>query len=508
VRPFSALATFIVAALVVVSFGFLRHDLGIQERSLLQSDDDQLALVLNQVFTGLGSSLTSLDQVMAATNDSPTLFQSESKSIVLNPGASAALTRTVAGQTTVLLAAGPSLTVGQALSGDLAQTVASAGPALSSTKVLSIGDKKFLGLTAGTVPGTAVLSLIPITPSKPSAGGPGPYSQLNFSLYASRTADPAQLIGGTFGLKPLPGVVVHSFTKVGNRQWLVEASAKHSLVGGASTATPWIILVAGLLIALMIGLTSEILSRRRAYAERIADERTVELTIAQAALVRRERLSAVGEMATVIGHELRNPLGAAINLLFLARNKLSGHDDPELNGYLDRLERETNRAASLCEDLTAYMREREAVLIPVDLATVVAEVLESTPPPEGIAVTLGNLGVDLHADRAQLTQMITNLVLNAYQAMPEGGSVHIESARVDGFVEIAVQDSGEGIDPGEADRLLEPFFTTKAVGTGLGLAIVKRFADAHNGTVSIENGSSGGARFSIRLPAKTDEAAP
>ena len=84
--------------------------------------------------------------------------------------------------------------------------------------------------------------------------------------------------------------------------------------------------------------------RQRNQAEAFANECTRELTEAQAALVRQERFSAVGEMATVIGHELRNPLGAVINLLFLARNSLTDHDNPELDGYLGRAERETNRA--------------------------------------------------------------------------------------------------------------------------------------------------------------------
>ena len=78
----------------------------------------------------------------------------------------------------------------------------------------------------------------------------------------------------------------------------------------------------------------------------------------------------------------------------------------------------------------------------------------------------------------------------------------------DGFVEIAVEDSGVGIDPAVAERLLEPFFTTKPTGTGLGLAIVKRFAEGHDGTVSIENGPGGGARVTIRLPHATAGVTP
>jgi PAS domain S-box-containing protein len=225
-----------------------------------------------------------------------------------------------------------------------------------------------------------------------------------------------------------------------------------------------------------------------------------QLWASRAALVRQERLSAVGEMATVIGHELRNPLGAAINLLYITRSRLADHDDPELNVYLDRLEHETNRAVSLCEDLTAYMREREPVIVALDFGAVVADVIESTPPPVGIEVALGDLGVEVQADRALLVQMLTNLITNAYQAMPDGGSITVSGSESDGWVQITVADSGAGIDPADAELFFDPFYTTKATGTGLGLAIVKRFAEGHHGTVSIENALAGGARVTLRLP--------
>ncbi len=503
VRPLSVVVTIIVAGLVIVSFMFLRHGVAAQEQSLLQSDTSQLALVLNEGISAIGAPLNTLGQVMAATQDSPSLFRAQTGFLSVSPGSSIAVANSVAGRYTVVLAAGPDFVVGQALPPPLATAVASGGGSLSGTKVLHIGDKTFLGLvvhTNSSPPGPVVIGLTRITPSIPSKSQAPPYQQLYVSLYASATADPAQLISGNLGLRPLPNPVGNSVITVGSSRWLVLASAKSPLVGTASRLTPWVVGAAGLVIALLVGLTSEILARRRRYAEGVATERTEELIAAQASLVNRERLSAVGEMATVIGHELRNPLGAAINLLFLARTRLSGHDDAELDGYLDRLERETNRAASLCEDLTSYMREREAVLIPVELKSIVDEVLESTPPPTGIEVDLGFLGVYLQADRAQLVQMLTNLITNAYQAMPDGGTLRVSGSERDGYFEISVEDSGEGIDPEVIDRLLEPFFTTRAVGTGLGLAIVKRFADAHNGTVSIENGESGGARMTIGLP--------
>jgi signal transduction histidine kinase len=509
VRPLSVVVTIIVAGLVTVSFLFLRHGVAAQEQSLLQSDTSQLALVLNEGITAIGAPLSTLGQVMAATQDSPSLFKAQTGYLSVSPGSSIAVANSVAGRYTVVLAAGPDFVVGQALPPPLATAVASGGPGLSGTNVLHIGDKTFLGLVVNTnssPPGPVVIGLTRITPSVPSKSQAPPYQQLDVNLYASATADPAQLVSGNLGLRPLPNPVANSVITVGSSRWLVLASAKSPLVGTASRWTPWVVGAAGLVIALLVGLTAEILARRRRYAEGVATERTEELIAAQASLVRRERLSAVGEMATVIGHELRNPLGAAINLLYLARNRST--DDPELDDYLDRIERETNRAAALSEDLTAYMRERESVIVPLDLGAVVAEVLESTPPPPGIEVFVADLGVDLQADRAQLVQIITNLITNAYQAMPDGGRLRVTGSESDGFVEITVEDSGVGIDPEVADRLLEPFFTTKPTGTGLGLALVKRLAEAHSGTVSIESGTPGGARVTVRLPHATGGATP
>jgi signal transduction histidine kinase len=106
----------------------------------------------------------------------------------------------------------------------------------------------------------------------------------------------------------------------------------------------------------------------------------------------------------------------------------------------------------------------------------------------------------LNADSKQVAQILTNLVDNAIQAMPDGGSLHI-SARTDGDTAvITVQDSGEGVDPDLVERFFEPFFTTRSDGTGLGLAIVRRLTEGHGGQISIENATSGGAIVTVRLP--------
>jgi len=225
-----------------------------------------------------------------------------------------------------------------------------------------------------------------------------------------------------------------------------------------------------------------------------------ELVNAQRELAKNERLAAIGEMTTVIGHELRNPLGAAINSLFLVRNKLGEGMDPEVDAYLSRAERENNRAAALSEDLTTYMRERPPTIVTLDLAQVVSEVLESTPPPAGITVSTPAPGIAMTADKDQFLQVLINIVTNAYQAMPTGGSLTIAGSDAGTFTEITLQDTGPGIDPEVADRLFDPFVSAKANGTGLGLPIVKQIVEAHGGAVAIEPGPAGGARVILRIP--------
>ncbi|MGH9029722.1 MAG: PAS domain S-box protein, partial [Acidimicrobiales bacterium] len=182
----------------------------------------------------------------------------------------------------------------------------------------------------------------------------------------------------------------------------------------------------------------------------------------QAELLRRARLAAIGELASVVGHELRNPLGAATNFLYLARQTVVGKEEPELEEYLTMVERQIGRATALSEDLTYYVREHEPEPEPLDLSTVVGEVLDATSPPTGVDVEVAVPSLTLDADATQLNQMITNLVTNAYQAMSSGGTLRIDAHSNGDSIELNVTDSGDGIHPDAAPRLFDPFFTTKA----------------------------------------------
>ncbi|MHB8593156.1 MAG: sensor histidine kinase, partial [Acidimicrobiales bacterium] len=170
-------------------------------------------------------------------------------------------------------------------------------------------------------------------------------------------------------------------------------------------------------------------------------------------LVQHERLAAVGEMAAAVGHELRNPLSAVTNALFLARHELGGGLTPAVDRHLQLAEREMDRAVSIAENLVAFVRPRRAVMGPVDLRAVVAEVLESTTTPPAIDVHVDVGLVSVVADRVHLAEVLGNLVANAYQAMGSGGSLLISAAEQRSRCVITVQDTGAGIDDSVVGRV-------------------------------------------------------
>ena len=140
------------------------------------------------------------------------------------------------------------------------------------------------------------------------------------------------------------------------------------------------------------------------------------------------------------------------------------------------------------------------VLDDVELGDVVHEVIQATPPPPGVHLSLDVAPTAVVADRHQMAEIVTNLVTNAYQALPDGGSVRVGVRENGVAVLLSIEDDGPGIDAATAARLFEPFFTTKPNGTGLGLAIVRRVVEAHGGTITMEHVDPHGARMVVGIP--------
>jgi signal transduction histidine kinase len=218
------------------------------------------------------------------------------------------------------------------------------------------------------------------------------------------------------------------------------------------------------------------------------------------ALVKRERLAVVGEMASVIGHDLRSPLGAVSNALFLLHHSLGPHATEDQERHFHMAEREIAKASEIISDLSSYVRPGPPVIKEIDLSTLIEEVLEVAPARNGIDVRVEVSPITLLGDKGQMAQVLTNLVTNAYDAMGDRGSLHVTASIEGGAAVIRIEDDGPGIEPSLSERIFEPFFTTKRQGTGLGLANVARLVEAHGGSVHLDSKVERGTRFVVTLP--------
>lgn len=213
----------------------------------------------------------------------------------------------------------------------------------------------------------------------------------------------------------------------------------------------------------------------------------------------RNRLSSLGEMAAGIAHELRNPMGVISGYTRILSKKVDSSSLPTV----DAIASEVEVMDRIISDFLGFARPRELELVDINLRSLVASCLEkSTQGMEAniAAVKAGiDSGISLRADEVMLRQVFTNLILNAIEATPSGGSVSID-AKVEGQgVVIEVSDTGHGVDSSVADRIFNPFFTTKDTGTGLGLALVHRIITSHSGTITLKSGDDGTV-FTIILP--------
>ncbi len=231
---------------------------------------------------------------------------------------------------------------------------------------------------------------------------------------------------------------------------------------------------------------------------------SAELAAANGELARRERLSALGEMAAKLAHQLRTPLAAALLYVgHLARPSLDEGDRLRFaTKAMDRLQ----YLERLIADMLAFVRGAQGVRcrFPVGgLLTDLLQLFEAQAAALGVAVELVDEAGDLQitADRQAIAGALTSLLENALQASRPGGCVRL-AARADAgpFVMFSVEDEGEGIAEAERARVFDPFYTTRAEGSGLGLAIVKQTADAHGGWVELVSNPGEGTRFSLYIP--------
>jgi two-component system sensor histidine kinase HydH len=219
--------------------------------------------------------------------------------------------------------------------------------------------------------------------------------------------------------------------------------------------------------------------------------------------------AALAELAGGFIHEIKNHLGTlGLNLQLLAEDL----DDPQNNkerralARVQKLQSDCERLTSLSNDFLRFARIKDLERTPTDLAKLIEEMIdffEPTAKAANIDIRVympGDLpAVPLHRD--MFKQALLNLLLNAEQAMPEGGQITLQAAMAPGpAVCFNIIDTGKGIPPEALGKIFEPFFSTKTTGSGLGLPTTKRIVEAHGGEISVESEVGKGTKFSIRLP--------
>ena len=228
----------------------------------------------------------------------------------------------------------------------------------------------------------------------------------------------------------------------------------------------------------------------------------------QVELARHQRLSAMGEVAARLAHQLRTPLATA--LLYASQLSQPQLDPVERVRFGDKVVARLKHLEHLIQDMLLFVRGEAGgrdVLAVADLLADLQQVMEPQMLERGLVFVVehGAAAARILGSREALTGALVNLLENAMQNSPQGARVTLSSREENEQVWLRVVDTGPGIDPAMLDRLFEPFFTTRQEGTGLGLAIVRGVAQAHGGEVAVHSTPGQGAEFALRLPCAKKE---
>ena len=225
----------------------------------------------------------------------------------------------------------------------------------------------------------------------------------------------------------------------------------------------------------------------------------------QAQLVEAEKLAAVGKLAAGIAHEINNPLTSVLTFSHLILEQCP-KDDPRCK-TLRMMVRETERARNIVRQLLNFGREVSIKPVMININQPVGEIIDSLIAQEAfkdisLKVDLAKNLPDIHADPAQIGQVVLNMALNAIHAITPPGTIEISTRAKERFVEIIFCDSGRGIPEQHLNKIFDPFFTTKdsSKGTGLGLAVSYGIIKKHNGDIAVMSTVGKGTTFIVRLP--------
>jgi PAS domain S-box-containing protein len=223
-------------------------------------------------------------------------------------------------------------------------------------------------------------------------------------------------------------------------------------------------------------------------------------------VLRSERLAAMGEVAAMVGHDLRNPLtGIAGATYYLKMKMKSRGDSRKKREMLELIEKDIDYSNKIVNDLLDYSREIHLDLTETSPRSIVEETLSMVEAPDNVAIfNLAHNMPNLSLDMEKIKRVFLNIVKNAVDAMPKGGRLTIKGRKSGANFEFSFEDTGVGMAQHMVEKIFSPLFTTKAKGMGFGLAICKRIVEAHHGKISVETAIGKGTTFIVTVPLKPE----
>ncbi len=235
--------------------------------------------------------------------------------------------------------------------------------------------------------------------------------------------------------------------------------------------------------------------------EEMVEQRTEQLKQTQSKLVRSERLAAIGELAGMVGHDLRNPMTSIKGAAYFLKAKYSSVLDATGKEMLSTMDDSIDYSNKIINDLLDYSRDMKLELSETTPKMLLKNAFSLVEVPEKIEIrdTTSDTPI-VRADTGKVVRVFVNIIKNAFDAMPKGGILAVTSRETERSWEITFEDNGAGMKQETLSKLWTPLFTTKAKGMGFGLAICKRIVETHGGKIAVESTVGKGTRFTVNIP--------
>jgi len=243
------------------------------------------------------------------------------------------------------------------------------------------------------------------------------------------------------------------------------------------------------------------LAKYSARLEHLVEERTEQLKQTQAKLLQSERMAAIGELAGMIGHDLRNPLTGIKSAVYYLQVKQGKFSDDKCREMLKAINSAIAHADKIIGDLQEYSKEMRLEIMKCSPRSILQQALIIAQVPSRIKITDNTRDEHLvEADKVKMERVFINIIKNAVDAMPEGGTLQVTSTQINGTIEISFIDTGIGMTKETLAKVFLPLVTTKAQGMGFGLAVCKRIVEAHQGRIKVQSVEGKGTTVTIIIP--------